>query len=152
MNVSSQATNRSFRHLTVFLVMFVSLIALAGCGDGMARVQGQVTLDGEPVEGGKNGAYVIVQFLPASGVGPNGAGIADKDGRYAIGTGSHYGVVPGEYVVTCTYRPAHPNDRAPDRKFSDAKTSGMKYTAHPGSNEFNISLESPPKTAPRTGA
>src|SRR4051812_26869927 len=78
MNVSSQATNRSFRHLTMFLVMFVSLIALAGCGDGMARVQGQVTLDGEPVEGGKNGAYVIVQFLPASGVGPNGAGLPTK--------------------------------------------------------------------------
>src|SRR5258705_5485273 len=126
MNVSSQTTESSFRHRTTFLVMLVSLMALVGCGDGMARVKGQVTLDGEPVEGGKNGAYVILQFLPASGVGPNGAAIADQNGRYSIGTGSHYGVVPGDYVVTCTYRPVHPNDRVPDRKISDAKTSGMK--------------------------
>jgi hypothetical protein len=151
MNVSSQTTESSFRHRT-FLAMLLSLLALVGCGDGMARVKGQVTLDGEPVEGGKNGAYVIVQFLPANGVGPNGAAIADQNGRYSMGTGSHYGVVPGDYVVTCTYRPVHPTDRVPDRKFSDAKTSGMKCTARPGNNEFNISLESPPKTAPRSGA
>jgi hypothetical protein len=152
MKAPTQSTTSGFRHLTTLLVIFLAAMSLAGCGDGMARVKGQVTLDGQPVEGGKDGAYVIVQFLPANGAGPNGAAIADQNGRYTIGTGSHYGVVPGDYVVTCTYRPVHPNDRVPDRKFSDAKTSGMKCTARPGNNEFNISLESPPKTAPRSGA
>jgi hypothetical protein len=151
MKVSRATSSRSFLRLAAFPLMLASLIALSGCSDGMARVKGQVTLDGKPVEGGKDGAYIIVQFLPANGVGPNGAAVADKNGRYSMGTGSHYGVVPGDYFVACTFRPARPNDPAPDRKFSDAKTSGMKCTARPGSNEFNISLESPPKSSPRRG-
>jgi hypothetical protein len=104
--------------------LLVSLIALAGCGDGMARVKGQVTLNGNPVEGGKNGAYVIVQFHPANGTGPTGAAVLDESGRYTMGTGSHYGVVPGEYVVACTYRPANPNDPVPVSKILAYKDIG----------------------------
>src|SRR6476660_8706077 len=132
MTVCDLHTARRFARLGAFAAVLVSLVALAGCGDGMARVKGQVTLDGKPVEGGKNGAYVIVQFLPASGAGPIGAAVADQSGRYSIGTGSHFGVVPGDYFVACTFRPAHANDPVPDRRFSDAKTSGMKCTAQPG--------------------
>jgi hypothetical protein len=149
--VNSNAAT-SLARLTASVASLAALMTFAGCSDGMARVKGQVTLDGQPVHGGKDGAYVIVQFLPASGVGPNGAAVADQNGRYSIGTGSHYGVVPGDYVVACTFRPANPDDPVPDRKFSDPKTSGMKCTARSGNNEFNISLETPPKSAPRSGA
>ena len=39
-----------------------------------------------------------------------------------------------------------------DPKYANAKTSGLKCTVQSGKNEFNIPLQKPPKTAPRTGA
>lgn len=120
---------------------------LTGCGNGLGQVGGQVTLDGVPVKGGKEGARVTVQFQPADGVGANGIGLADENGKYTIGTGSQFGVRPGEYYVSCTVNSLDANGPKADPKFASTKTSGLKFTVGPGRNEFNIPLTSPPKKA-----
>jgi hypothetical protein len=138
--------------MRTLLAISLGCLLLTGCGDGMARVSGQVTIDGQPVRGGKDGSFVTVQFQPATGVGAMGAALADESGHYKIATGSQLGVLPGEYIVTCTVRTANAGDPIPAAKYSDAKTSGLKCTAEVGRNEFNLPLESAPKKAPRSGA
>ena len=130
----------------------IVLIAMAGCGNGLAQVTGQVTLDGQPIQGGKGDTRVTVQFQPADGVGANAVGLADENGNYKIATGSQGGVKPGDYYVSCSVSTLKPGGRIADPKFANAKTSGLRVTVQPGSNEFNVPLTSPPKTGPRTGA
>jgi hypothetical protein len=114
-------------------------------------------LDGQPVKGGKEGARVLIQFLPANGVGPNGVGLADESGNYNIGMGSKFGVPPGDYLVTCAVsepsRPSAPTagHKVADPKFEDAKTSGLRCTVASGRNRFDISLTSATKLPPRHG-
>ena len=141
--------------------MLAACFVLSGCGNGLAQVSGQVTLDGQPLRGGSGDVRVTVHFLPASGVGPTAIGLADENGNYILGTGSQTGVPPGDYVVTCAasalVRPAG-GSAAPsgrriiDPKYANATTSGLQFTVQPGNNEFDISLQSPAKTSSRSGA
>src|SRR4051794_33784616 len=68
---------------------FLALAALvaAGCGDGGAAVEGTVTFDGRPIDGG------YVTLLPADGKGTAASGPI-VHGRYRV-----TGVVPGPKVV-----------------------------------------------------
>lgn len=143
------------------LSMAAVCLALSGCGNGLAQVSGQVMLNGQPLRGGKGDVRVTVQFQPADGVGAVAIGLADENGNYEMATGSQTGIRPGEYVVTCSaselVRPTNPNATpgvrlVSDPKYANANTSGLRCTVQPGTNEFNISLESPPKTASRRGA
>lgn len=64
-----------------------SLIGLLGCDDGLARVEGRVTFNGEPVSRG------MVNLEPVDGKGPV-TGSPLEEGRYAIEN-----VTPGEKIV-----------------------------------------------------
>jgi len=140
------------RIVCALVLAAVVCLEVSGCGNGLAQVSGQVTLDGVPVKGGKEGARVTVQFQPANGVGANGIGLADANGNYTIGTGSQFGVTPGEYYVSCTVNSLDANGPKADPKFSSTKTSGLKFTIAPGRNECNIPLQSPPKKGAKPGA
>jgi hypothetical protein len=133
---------------------------LSGCGNGLAQVSGQVTLDGQPLRGGAGDIRVTVQFQPTSGVGSTAIGLADEDGNYSLATGSQDGIPPGEYLVTCTASELLPataasstrgSRRISDPKYANAKTSGLSFTVQPGKNTFDIPLTSPAKTA-RSGS
>jgi hypothetical protein len=84
---------RSLAALTLCLAFALSL--LVGCsGDGRRAVTGEVTLDGEPVNGGS------IVFLPAGGEGSKGAAEI-IDGKYAIP--SAQGLQPGNYRVEISW-------------------------------------------------
>src|SRR5262245_47199426 len=123
-----------FRRWAGWSAVAVGIIALAGCGNGLAQVSGQVTLDGQPLHGGKDGDRITVQFQPVDGVGANGVALADENGSYKIGTGSQFGVRPGNYYVTCSVSTVKPGSPVPDPKYANAKTSGLKLTVESGSN------------------
>ncbi len=146
-------TAQSFVYsLAVFICAGLSLGTLSGCGNGLAQVSGVVTLDGEPLRGGSGDTRVTVQFQPASGTGSTSIGLADENGVYTLGTGSQMGIAPGEYLVSCSasqLNSAQAGQRAGgarslvDRKYANAKTSGLSCTVNPGKNVYDISLVSP---------
>lgn len=146
---------RSSRLVTLLgLLLFPA--ALTGCGDGLARVSGQLTLDGEPLRAQPGKVRVSVRFQPESGVGPIAVGLADENGNYTLGTGSKTGILPGDYLVTCSASEVLTNSKSlarelTDPKYGNPKTSGLRYTVQPGKNGFNIPLQSARKVAPRAG-
>jgi hypothetical protein len=138
--------------VAAMLPVSVVLLALGGCGNGLSQVSGQVTLDGQPVHGGKGDVRVTVQFQPADGVGANAIGLADEEGNYKVATGSQIGIRPGDYFVTCSVSTLGRGGPVADPKYANAKTSGLRFTVQPGKNEFKIQLQSPSKTGRRTSA
>jgi hypothetical protein len=144
------------RHLSVLwrvagaLSASVLCFVVCGCGNGLAQVSGQVTLDGQPLHGGNGDTRVTVQFLPTGGTGTTAIGLADENGNYALRTGSQAGIPPGEYFATCTAAQivSSPTGGAPGgrritpEKYSSARTSGFKFTVEPGRNEINLQLTS----------
>jgi hypothetical protein len=132
-------------------LLVAACLFMSGCGNRLAQVSGQVTLDGQPVRGGKDGARVTVQFQPAKGQGALAVALADENGNYEMATGAQTGILPGEYLVTCSATEVLPTNNAgipsfrqlADPKFAKAQTSGLKFSVQPGSNEFDIPLESP---------
>ena len=147
-------SGRSFRlrHLAGVCVVVAACVTLSGCGNGLAQVSGQVTLDGQPVHGGKGDTRVTVQLQPADGVGATAVGLADENGNYKIATGSQAGIKPGDYYVSCSVSTLGVAGPVADPKFANTKTSGLKLTVQPGKNEYNIPLQRPPKKSPRAGA
>jgi hypothetical protein len=143
------------RRAAGLLSVMAACVALSGCGNGLAQVSGQVTLDGQPLRGGKGDVRVTVQFQPVEGIGATAIGLADENGNYEIATGSQNGIRPGDYFVACSQsvlgKPKSPN-ATPDPKYANTRTSGLKFTVEPGKNEINIPLESAQKTSPRRGA
>jgi hypothetical protein len=135
--------------LAKFLTVLLLVVAVVGCGSNLAEVNGVVTVDGQPLQGG-NGVRATVIFQPATGVGRVAVGLVDSSGQYHLSSGSEAGVVPGEYVVTCSATQlvrgsdgsVSGGRRVTDPKYADTKTSGLQFTVEPGSNEFNISLTS----------
>ncbi|TWT95254.1 hypothetical protein Pla108_33980 [Botrimarina colliarenosi] len=92
----------SFRHLRMALVGSVAL-GVCACGPGhdyeMAPVRGAVTVDGQPLSGGR------LMFAPVSGGGVKAGkpGFADvgADGTYVVSTyGSNDGAVVANHWVT----------------------------------------------------
>jgi hypothetical protein len=140
------------RPVVITFSLCAGLLVLSGCGNGLAKVSGQVTLDGQPLHAGKGDVRVTVQFQPADGMGANAVGLADENGNYKIATGSQTGIRPGDYLVTCSVSTLGRGGPVADPKYANAKTSGLRVTIQPGKNEFNIPLQSPPKSAQRTGA
>jgi len=149
----------ALRCAAILLTPFVVCV-LSGCGNGLARVSGQVTLDGQPLRGGGD-VRATVKFQPANGTGPAAMGLVDENGNYSLSTGSQNGIPPGDYVVVCSAsqlvkgagsNAAQGARRITDPKYDNPSTSGLRFTVQSGKNEFNISLESPSKSAPRAGA
>jgi hypothetical protein len=81
-----------------FIAGFVLFISVAGCGDGLKRVQiqGKVTAQGQAVDG------AVIAFMPMGATkGEGGIGRSDANGNFTL-VGSRRGdkgVVPGEYKV-----------------------------------------------------
>jgi hypothetical protein len=125
---------------------------LAGCGDGLARVSGHVTLDGQPLRAQPGKVRVSIKFQPASGEGPVAIGLADENAAYTLGTGSRTGVLPGDYLVACSAGETLSSGPSlgreiTDPKYGDVKTSGLRCTVHSGHNEFDIAVTSPAKSS-----
>jgi hypothetical protein len=96
-----------------FLFAAPFLLAGLGCGgkDQLVRLEGIVTLDGEPVEG------AIVSFLPDEAGGRFASGTTAKDGSFRLTTNKpDDGALPGDYRVTVTLIPADEDeeDKGPE--------------------------------------
>ena len=127
------------------------VVTASGCGNGLAQVSGVVTLDGQPLRGGAGDTRVTVQFQPASGTGSTSIGLADENGVYRLGTGSQMGIPPGDYLVSCSAsqlgsaaagQNAGGARSLVDRKYANAKTSGLSCSVQPGANVYDITLVS----------
>ena len=78
------------------LLLVLFLVGLAGCPGGPS-VQGTVTLDGAPVDGG------AIRFTPAGGEGTaTSVGAQIVGGKYAIG--GRQALAPGSYRVDINWK------------------------------------------------
>jgi len=127
------------------------ILVSTGCkpGEPTGEVNGKVTLNGQAVSSG------TVSFIPATGV-PVSASI-QPDGTYTVRD-----VPLGESIITVLDTPApgtepgktdkpKAGERAPAKKaeppggsipprYSDMKTSGLRFSVEKGSNSFDIPL------------
>lgn len=142
----------------------VAMVALAiavasstGCGNSLAKVSGEVTIDGSPLVAGEN-VRGTVYFYPTGGSGAPAVGLLDAEGRYEIITGSKTGIEPGSYVVTISATeiiPAKQEGDAPSgkpitaRKYANPRESGFRVEVEQGSNTFDFDLESERRTRRR---
>jgi hypothetical protein len=142
-------TNRCLKSLRMLLPVAILAFFVAGCGNGLSKVSGRITLDGKPLVGAKDVA-VTVMFYPESGRGAPAAGLADENGDYYVSTGAKVGLPPGNYVVTLSaskFIPS-PGGGMPSRKiltpsrYADPKLSGLRTEVQPGRNTFDIQLSS----------
>jgi hypothetical protein len=86
------------KHLPATAIVVVLSSALAGCGGNRAAVEGSVTLDGKPVDGG------IIAFIPDDGKSGEDHVKAHgeiKGGKYALSRSE--GPNPGKYKVTINW-------------------------------------------------
>ncbi len=95
----------SSRQVMLLFAAMLAVTPLAGCGDGIERVQmsGKVTYAGQPVEDGQ------IRFIPAPGTEAPLTVEPIINGRYETGTSG--GVPVGSYQVAI--RAYHPDDPAP---------------------------------------
>lgn len=137
--------------LRVTACLGVSLLAaVVGCGDGLGRVRGAVTLDGEPVV--KTGDLrCYVSFTPASTAGVPATGSVDEGGEFRLAAGAGKGLAPGDYLAAVRITRVTPPETAggysssevlSDPRFSNPQTSGLRFTVAPGGNRFDIPVES----------
>ncbi len=134
------------------LLMIAGLLSLAGCGNGLASVSGQVTLNGSPLAASET-VRGTVYFFPEGGTGVPAVGLVDAEGEYSLSTGSEGGVSPGAYLVTISASelipPKIPGE-APGgrpitpRKYANPAQSGFRVQVAAGSNVFDFALEGKP--------
>lgn len=158
MKAKRSPANQSASHLILACLMATALSTFVGCGNGMATVSGQVTLNGEPLAGG-NDIRGTVYFFPEGGTGAPAVGLLDEDGRYRIQTGSQRGVQPGAYLVTISasqligtrVEGVPPAGRViTPRKYADPSKSGFRVDVASGSNEFDFEMVGePPRSRKR---
>ena len=80
--------------LTSRLLIPAGILLLAGCGGKTVPVEGNVTLDGEPLAG------ATVMFIPVKEGGQPATGLTDANGKFQLKTGNDKtGALPGEYKV-----------------------------------------------------
>ena len=132
--------------LIALSVLFVVVIMSSGCGGGReASVNGTVTLDGQLLDHG------TVSFIPV----PQGAGAhatIEPDGTFSASTGGTNGLDPGEYLLTISALgestedprggPPVPGELLTPKKYASSKTSELRFTIQPGSNDLEVELHS----------
>jgi len=87
----------------------ILFLPLLGCGPAeYGSVEGRITLDGKPLEGG------FVQFFPEQpGAGTVAYGKTDANGHYEMAIAdSHEGILPGTYRVEITTAEVAVDDNA----------------------------------------
>jgi hypothetical protein len=107
---------------TTFLLAPV-LCALAGCG-GRVRVEGNVSLDGVPVEFG------TISFFSGTGPGSDKGNAQIQDGKYVIEGERAKNLTPGSYKVQI---------------FSNKKAGEVPNRSDPGTSEDQIINVIPPQ-------
>ncbi len=141
--------DKNSKILVAFLV-FVAIPLWSGCGGVYdSTVSGVVSLDDSALPRG------TVSYNPAQ-PGPASYGLIESDGTYFIRTGREEGLPPGEYTVTVVAKEEavleDPNSSLPPTPgktitppwYLSKKTSPLKMTVEPGSNEINLELTSDP--------
>jgi hypothetical protein len=135
--------------LTTLAGLVLLTLCSMGCSD-LASVSGQVTLDDQPLKGGRD-LRVTVMFVPESGASATAAALADEDGQYTLSTGSKSGVQPGNYLVgiSAVEMMRSENDSAPPSGrrltpalYADPQRSGFRAEVQSGSNTFDFHLRS----------
>lgn len=94
-----------------------------------AKVSGIVILNGEPLAGAS------VRFVPTGAAGSAARGRTNNAGNFVAVAGGMPGVLPGEYQVVIEKAGFVPE------KFSNAKTSPLRFTVTAGNNECQFELE-----------
>lgn len=132
------------RALVIATLLFVCL----GCSN-LVPVQGEVTLDGQPLAGAK------VMFMPQAGGRPL-EGTTDTAGKFRLTTNQpNDGAAAGEYVVTVTARTIKYEAQAgtehgfvekaiwqaPER-YSQPSQSGLKATVSAAKPQVKLELQS----------
>lgn len=121
---------------------------MAGCGGSSyeletATVSGTVTIDGQPLSSG----YVYV----LASKGRMAKGIIQEDGSFVLGTyDSDDGAQVGTHPVIVVPVPVDEGAPRPDRnsitlprKYTNARTSGLRVTVEPGdANRLELDLQS----------
>ena len=136
-----QSTNRRCR--IQVLAPCLSLIVLAGCGDGRGvrvPVSGTVTIDGAPL------AFGSILFEPLAGGENNrsGGGALESDGTFRVSAYTAFdGLPPGQYRVAITgTEPLSDTARrwhAP-KKYSDPASSGLTADIEESTDQLNYEL------------
>lgn len=138
-----EETMRRTTHAVPCLTTVVLCLLLTGCGseDGLAKVKGKVTLDGQPLEG------AVVQFQPTGGNSSSSAGITDSEGRYELMfTFTTPGAIPGEHIVSIrTAKSYYEEERCGDEKDERVPTrynsrTELSRTVEPGRNTIDFDL------------
>lgn len=127
-----------------------ALVLLVGCSKKQPLGGKVVYSDNEPVTKG------VVVFQTPTFVAQ---GKIQNDGTYVVGTDKMTDGIPkGEYEITVlgtedvAYKPGRDNAPMPvltptiDAKYTDPKTSGLKFIADGKTRKFNIQVDRAPKT------
>jgi hypothetical protein len=126
------------------------LTITVGCGNGLARVSGTVTLDGQAVIGGPE-KYGTVSFYREAGGGAPAIGIIDSSGRYELKTGGQKGIEPGSYLVAIAVKRIAPPVQQyglpqatliSPPKYSSVTESGLHADVQRGSNTIDFAMSS----------
>jgi hypothetical protein len=80
---------------TRFCLLSAALLFIAGCGNGLTPITGNVTMDGKPL------TNAIVTFFPVEG-GTAATGKTDDKGSYKLIGVLGEGLKPGSYKVSVT--------------------------------------------------
>jgi hypothetical protein len=135
--------------LSTNALLVLSLFLVAGCGDGISRatVQGTVTLDGQPIDGGR---IMFIAVEKKSGANA----VADiKDGKYAVpapkgpSIGTHKVEIiwlkkTGKEVVSSSDPPNMVAETIQVIPKQYNANSGVKEEIKSGANTFNYDLKS----------
>jgi hypothetical protein len=125
-----------------------ALSVIVGCGNGLASVNGTVSLDGKPIAGGQQ-ISGTVRFYREGGGGAPAIGRIDESGNYALKTGGREGVEPGTYLVGIAVKKINPPDipggmpRADlitPRRYASVTQSGLREVVEPGDNTIDFEL------------
>ena len=138
-----------FQPAACLMLLIVAECLCVGCGNNVARVNGVVTVDGEPLRS-VDGVRATIFFQPASGQGPTGAAVVDEQGEYQLYCGSQKGVPPGPYLVTISASQVVESElehgtptgrRITAPHYADVRTSGLRFDLESGNNRCDIDLE-----------
>jgi hypothetical protein len=100
------------------------LLTASGCGGGLTKVRGVVTLDGKPLD------RAGVQFVPIGGKGQPANGITESDGSFHVDTHEpDDGAQPGEYKVVISKYEIDPVMQQQQIDPSDPKSTARAYAA-----------------------
>jgi hypothetical protein len=102
-------------------------------------VNGTVTLDGTPVDGGRD-LYGTVSFCRDDGGGAPAVGIIKSAGRYELSTGAREGLEPGKYMVAVSVKKILP----PAAPGGLTRPQQLSPDVKPGNNRLDFAVTSEP--------